>query len=56
METVIVEVTALVKQKKPDDAILFTVSGITAIVEQKCRKFLVFFPENFGADLGKVGI
>ena len=25
--------------KNPDDAILFTVSGITAIVEQKFRKF-----------------
>ena len=25
--------------KTPDDAILFTVSGITAIVEQKFRKF-----------------
>ena len=29
--------------KTPDDAILFTVSGITAIVEQKFRKFRVFF-------------
>ena len=28
--------------KNPDDAILFTVSGITAIVEQKFRKFRVF--------------
>ena len=28
--------------KTPDDAILFTVSGITAIVEQKFRKFRVF--------------
>ena len=41
--------------KNPDDAILFTVSGITAIVEQKFRKFRVF-PENFDADLSKVGI
>ena len=41
--------------KTPDDAILFTVSGITAIVEQKCRKFRVF-PENFDADLSKYGI
>ena len=31
--------------KNPDDAILFTVSGITAIVEQKFR----FFSENFDA-------
>ena len=29
-------------QKPPDDAILFTVSGITAIVEQKSPKFRVF--------------
>ena len=29
--------------KTPDDAILFTDSGITAIVEQKFR----FFPEKF---------
>ena len=28
--------------KPPDDAILFTVSGITAIVEQKLRKFRFF--------------
>ena len=28
--------------KNPDDAILFTVSGITAIVEQKFRKFRFF--------------
>ena len=28
--------------KTPDDAILFTVSGITAIVEQKFRKFRFF--------------
>ena len=28
--------------KTPDDAILFTVSGITAIVEQKFQKFRVF--------------
>ena len=28
--------------KNPDDAILFTVSGITAIVEQKFRKFCGF--------------
>ena len=41
--------------KNPDDAILFTVSGITAIVEQKFRKFRVF-SENFDADLSKVGI
>ena len=27
------------RTKNPDDAILFTVSGITAIVEQKIRKF-----------------
>ena len=42
--------------KPPDDAILFTVSGITAIVEQKFRKFrffklkvikdLFYFPKN----------
>ena len=31
--------------KTPDDAILFTVSGITAIVEQKFRKFWVFSPK-----------
>ena len=29
--------------KTPDDAILFTVSGITAIVEQKFQKFRGFF-------------
>ena len=29
--------------KNPHDAILFTVSGITAIVEQKFRKFRGFF-------------
>ena len=28
--------------KPPDDAILFTVSGITAIVEQNFRKFFIF--------------
>ena len=28
--------------KRPDDAILFTVSGITAIVEQKFREFRFF--------------
>ena len=39
--------------KNPDDAILFTVSGITAIVEQKFRKFqlkvikdLFYFQKN----------
>ena len=32
--------------KPPDDAILFTVSGITALVEQKFRKFR-FFPLKF---------
>ena len=39
--------------KTPDDAILFTVSGITAIVEQKFRKFqlkvikdLFYFQKN----------
>ena len=32
--------------KTPDDAILFTVSGITAIVEQKFRKFRGFFPKR----------
>ena len=37
--------------KNPDNAILFTVSGITAIVEQQFRKFRVF-SENFDADLG----
>ena len=52
METVIVESTALVEQNPPDDAILFTVSGITAIVEQKFQ----FFSENFDVDLSKVGI
>ena len=36
--------------KPPDDAILFTVSGITAIVEQKFRKFR-FFSKKFDADL-----
>ena len=36
--------------KNPDDAILFTVSGIIAIVEQKFPKIWVF-PENFDADL-----
>ena len=41
--------------KPPDDAILFTVSGITAIVEQKFRKFRVF-PDNFDADLSKDSI
>ena len=41
--------------KTPDDAILFTVSGITAIVEQKFREFRCFF-RNFDADLNKVGI
>jgi len=41
--------------KTPDDAILFTVSGITAIVEQKFRKFR-FFPKNFDTDLGQVSI
>ena len=34
--------------KTPDDAILFTVSGITVIVE--------LFLEKFDADLSKVGI
>ena len=29
--------------KNPDDAILFTVSGITTIVEQEFQKFRVFF-------------
>ena len=38
-----------------DDAILFTVSGITAIVEQKFREFRCFL-RNFDADLSKVGI
>ena len=33
--------------KTPDDAILFTVSGITAIVEQKFRVFSKNFDENF---------
>ena len=33
--------------KTPDDAILFTVSGITAIVEQKFRCFF----RDFDADL-----
>ena len=32
--------------KNPDDAILFTVSGITAIVEQKFRKFRFFSKKN----------
>ena len=41
--------------KTPDDAILFTVSGITAIVEQKFREFRCFF-RNFDADLSKGGI
>ena len=41
--------------KTPDDAILFTVSGITAIVEQKFRKFRGFY-KNFDADLSQVGI
>ena len=36
--------------KPPDDAILFTVSGITAIVEQKFRKLWVS-SENFDAKL-----
>ena len=39
----------------PDDAILFTVSGITAKVEQKFRKFRLF-PQNFDVDLSKVVI
>ena len=42
--------------KTPDDAILFTVSGITVIVEQKFQKFRIFFPQNFDVDLRKVGI
>ena len=33
--------------KNPDDAILFTVSGITAIVEQKFRKFLFFEAQSY---------
>ena len=33
--------------KTPDDAILFTVSGITAIVEQKFRKFRFFEAQSF---------
>ena len=33
--------------KPPDDAILFTVSGITAIVEQKFRKFLFFEAHSY---------
>ena len=41
--------------KNPDDAILFIVSGITVIVEQKFRKFRGV-SENFDADLSKVGI
>ena len=31
--------------KNPDDAILFTVSGITAIVEFFFREFRCFFPK-----------
>ena len=34
--------------KNPDDAILFTVSGITVLVE--------LFLENFDVDLSKIGI
>ena len=33
--------------KTPDDAILFTVSGITAIVEQKFRKFRFFEAQSY---------
>ena len=33
--------------KTPDDAILFTVSGITAIVEQKFRKFGYFEAQSY---------
>ena len=33
--------------KNPDDAILFTVSGITAIVEQKFRNFRFFAAQSF---------
>ena len=40
METVLVETTVLVEQKPLRDAILFTVSGITILVE--------LFLENFG--------
>ena len=32
--------------KTPDDAILFTVSGITAIVEQKIQKFRFYLPKG----------
>ena len=33
--------------KTPDDAILFTVSGITTIVEQKFRKFRFFEAQSY---------
>ena len=33
--------------KNPDDAILFTVSGITAIVEQKFQKFRFFEAQSY---------
>ena len=33
--------------KTPDDAILFTVSGITAVVEQKFRKFRFFQAQSY---------
>ena len=33
--------------KTPDDAILFTVSGITAIVEQNIRKFRFFEAQSY---------
>ena len=42
--------------KTPDNAILFTVSGITAIVEQKFRKFWGVLEKKIDADLGKVSI
>ena len=37
--------------KTPDDAILFTVSGITAIVEQKFRKFRFYLKLKVIKDL-----
>ena len=47
VETILVETTVLVEQKPLRDAILFTVSGITAIVEQKFRKFWFFKAQSY---------
>ena len=41
--------------KTPDDAILFTVSGITALKNKNFENF-GFFPKKFDADLSRIRI